>query len=83
MDEYMLTTKDNPYSPVTQFDQWRTWDETQGYWSLSYLGRVVITSDDLSEADQNTARQQAIDDIINENGDFYIKVPVIDTTPTT
>jgi hypothetical protein len=76
MDENMLTTRDNPYSPVTQFDQWRIWDEAAGYNTLSYLGRVVRTSDELSDADQSLAYEQAIDSIVAENGDFYVKVPV-------
>lgn len=84
MDEHMLTTKDNPYDPSTQFDQWRTWDEAAGYNTLSYLGRVVRTSDELSDADQSLAYEQAIDEIINENGDFYVKVPIISKqVPTT
>ena len=76
MDENMLTTKDNPYSPVTEFDQWRTWDEAAGYNTLSYLGRVVRSSDELSDADQSLAIEQAIDEIVANNGDFYVKVPV-------
>lgn len=76
MDEHMLTTKDNPYSPVTEFDQWRIWDEAAGYNTLSYLGRVVKTSDELSDADQSLAIEQAIDEIVANNGDFYVKVPV-------
>lgn len=80
MDEHMLTTKDNPYSPVTEFDQWRTWDESAGYNTLSYLGRVVRSSDELSDADQSLAYEQAMDEIVNNNGDFYVKVPVSDET---
>lgn len=74
MDEHMLTTKDNPYNPFTEFDQWRVWDEQAGYNTLAYLGRVVRTSDELSDADQSLAIEQAIDDIVANNGDFYVKV---------
>jgi hypothetical protein len=72
--QYMLTTVDNPFNPFTQFDEWRVWDERTGYNTLSYLGRVVITSDELSEADQDLAREQAIDEIVNANGGLYKKV---------
>lgn len=75
-DQYMLTTVDNPYNPVTQFDEWRVWDERSGYNTLAYLGRVVITSDELSETDQVLALQQAIDDIVDANGGLYKKVAV-------
>lgn len=78
MDESMLTTTDNPYNPYTEFDQWRTWDEQAGYYSLAYLGRVVKTSDELSEADQSLAIEQAIDEIVDNNGGLYVKVPAPD-----
>lgn len=74
MNRHMLTTTDNPYNPFTQFNEWYVWDQKQGYNTLSYLGRVVITSDELSEADQNSAYEQAYDEIINANGGLYVKV---------
>lgn len=67
MDYYMLTTTDNPFSPVTQYDEWLTWDMANGYWSNSLLARVVRTSPDLSDADQDLAIQEAIDEIVTEN----------------
>lgn len=73
---HMLTTVDNPYSPVTQWDQWLAWDELKGYYSSPYLARVVRSSEELSDADQDVARELAIDEIINENpSGLYIKVP--------
>ena len=72
---HMLTTVDNPYDPFTDFDEWFVWDETAGYHSTSFLARIVRTSDDLSEADQSQAIEDAIDEIvsINSNG-MYRKV---------
>lgn len=67
MDLYMLTTSDNPFSPVTQYDEWMTWDIAQGYSSNCLLARVVHTSSELSDADQELAIQQAIDEIVSEN----------------
>lgn len=67
MAEHMLTTVDNPFNPFTEFDQWRNFDESSGYYSLPLLGRVVVTSNDLSEADQSFAIEQAIDEIVREN----------------
>lgn len=67
MDEHMLTTVDNPFDPFTQFDAWRVWDETAGYHTLSFLARIARTSDELSEADQSLAIEQAIDEIVREN----------------
>lgn len=77
MAEHMLSTSDNPFSPVTQFTEWDAWDRAAGYNTLAYLARVTITSDEISEADQSQAIESAIDDIIaiHDNG-FYIRVPV-------
>lgn len=67
MDEHMLTTVDNPYDPFTQFEEWYSFDQAAGYDSLGLLARVAITSDELSEADQSLAIEQAIDEIVREN----------------
>lgn len=65
--DYMLTTVDNPFSPFTQFDEWMVFDTSHGYHTLSILARVVITSDDLSEADQQQAIQLGIEEMVKEN----------------
>lgn len=67
MADHMLTTVDNPYDPFTQFDDWYAWDVREGYNSLSLLARVVRTSNDLSDADQDVATEMAIDEIVREN----------------
>ena len=67
MDEYMLTTIDNPYNPFTHWDEWYTYDEASGYHTSGLLARVAITSDELSETDQNLSISYAIDEIIKEN----------------
>lgn len=67
MAEHMLTTVDNPFDPFTQFDEWYAWDFRAGYHTLAFLGRVVKTSDQLSEADQSVAIESAIDEIVEEN----------------
>lgn len=66
MDNYMLTTTDNPFSPFTQYDEWLTWDMAR-HNTNSLLARVVRTSPELSEPDQELAIQEAIDEIVNEN----------------
>jgi hypothetical protein len=74
-EEFMLTTIDNPYDPFTQYDDWFAWDFRSGYHTPGALARQVQTSDELSEADQMDAINQAIDEIveINYNG-VYKKV---------
>lgn len=65
--EHMLTTTDNPFDPFTQFDEWYAFDENAGYFTTSFLARIVITSDELSDADRSLAIELAIDEIIDEN----------------
>lgn len=71
----MLSTSDNPFNPFTEPDEWFNWDMVQGYNTPGLLARVLITSDQLSEADQEADREQAIDDLVelNPNG-MLIKV---------
>jgi hypothetical protein len=65
--EYMLTTIDNPFDPFTQYDDWFAWDFRAGYHTPGALARQVISSDDLSDADQRDAINQAVDEMVDEN----------------
>jgi hypothetical protein len=72
---YMLTTFDNPFNPFTQWDEWFTWDTAAGYQTSQLLARITIDSPELSDADQELAIQQAIDEIVRENvSGMYRKV---------
>ena len=62
-----LTTIDNPFNPNTQWDDWLRYDEDMGYYSTSYLARIVKTSDELSSADNILAIEEAIDEICDLN----------------
>lgn len=71
----MITTKDNPYDPFLQFDQWYNFDTQMGYNTLSLLARVAYTSDEMSEADQQLSILSAIDEIcLNDPTENYIQV---------
>lgn len=63
----MLTTVDNPFDPFEDFDSWFAFDTAMGYGSTDLLGRVVVYSDELSEADQLLAIEEAIDEIVRFN----------------
>jgi hypothetical protein len=65
--QHMLTTVDNPYDPFTQFDEWHSFDTHAGYYTSALLARVAITSDELSDVDQDLAIEMAIDEIVSEN----------------
>lgn len=77
--EYMLTTVDNPYNPHVEFDDWNEYDKRSGYHTLAFLARIVRTSDDLSDVDQELAIDTAIDEIIKENvSGMYMKISPTD-----
>jgi hypothetical protein len=65
--DYMLTTVDNPWNPHTHYDEWYAYDQAHGYDTPGFLARIAIVSLNLSEADQDLAIVQAIDEIVEEN----------------
>lgn len=75
MADSMLTTIDNPFNPLKQFDEWYAYDISKGHNTCQYLARIVVSSDDLSDEDQSIAIDKAIDEIVklNING-LYRKV---------
>lgn len=74
-DRMMLTTVDNPYNPFTHFDEWVEFDESSGYYTTALLARVAASSDELSEADQDVAYENAIQEIVTENvSGIHVKV---------
>ncbi|MBO7449742.1 MAG: hypothetical protein J6U54_05175 [Clostridiales bacterium] len=74
--DYMLTTVDNPFDPFKQFDSWYQFDVEKGYNTCSYLARIAITSDELSEKDYSDAINQAMNEIIAYDVlGIYKKVP--------
>lgn len=65
--DYMLTTVDNPFDPFEQWDEWYSFDASHGYHTPSLLARVLVTSNELSEADQALDLHRAMDWIVSEN----------------
>lgn len=64
---YMLSTSDNPYNPFNQFEEWYAYDTTHGYNTLSYLARIALTSNELTEEENQKIIDQAVDEIIDLN----------------
>lgn len=59
-----LTTFDNPFCPIKQFDQWLNYDIAKSYNTCGLLARIAHTSDYLSEQENDEEIERAIDDII-------------------
>lgn len=66
-EEYMLTTTDNPFDPFDQFKEWYSYDLMLGYNTLGYLARIVVTSPELSPADQKEDIVSAMNEIVEHN----------------
>lgn len=60
----MLTTKDNPYDPFDDFDQWFMYDIQKGYNTCALLARIVRQSDSLSVEENEEESVRAMDWII-------------------
>ena len=59
-----LTTFDNPFDPIDQFDSWFQYDIEKGYNTCERLARFANTSDQLTEKENNEEIERAIDEIV-------------------
>lgn len=67
--QYALTTKDNPYDPFDDFDNWYAYDMNQSLHpdyvnSCALLARFSNYSDSLSEPENEMLARDAIERII-------------------
>lgn len=64
MAECRLTTFDNPYNPFDQFESWFLYDVEKGYNTCGYLARIAMTSEQLTDNENEEEIERAIDEII-------------------
>lgn len=69
---YALTTKDNPYNPLEDFDNWHAYDMNQSLHpeycnSCALLARYSNYSDSLSDAENDLLTLEAIQRIIKDD----------------
>lgn len=69
-----LTTYDNPFDPLKDFDRWFVFDIVKGYNSCGYLARIAKTSDQLSDKENEDEIERAIDEIVSLNPKLYKKL---------
>ena len=70
-----ITTVDNPYDPIDDFDNWYIFDESKGYCTSEYLARLIKDSDDVDPAYLDYVKEQAIDEILAfDQSGFYRKI---------
>lgn len=76
-----LSTSDNPYNPITQYDEWERWDSEHRYFTNDFLDRICHTTLELGEDLYAQDIEDAIDEAVKYNvisleheGISYIKV---------
>ncbi len=79
--EVGITTSDNPFNPLTDYDRWEAFDKQKGYGTSEYLARVVRTTTEFGEGTYAEDIERAIDEIVLLNliswtheGVSYVKV---------
>lgn len=63
----MLTTIDNPFDPIDDFENWRRYDEEQGYYTCGYLARIAQLTEDMSQKEEDEEIERACREIIDLN----------------
>ena len=65
LDEYCITTIDNPWNPFTQFKEWYAFDNRMGYRSLERWARMRRTlAMQARTDDEDTVAEEAIDELV-------------------
>ena len=59
-----ITTIDNPYDPLEQFDLWNAFDIEHQYYSCARLARIAKLSDDMTQQEEDEEIERGIDAII-------------------
>lgn len=65
MTAVLLTTTDNPYDVVNDYQNWFQYDVQAGYNTCELIARLTDNSDDLSEEEEASNIETVIDQIIN------------------
>lgn len=62
-----LTTSDNPYDPITNYDEWERFDTLNRYFTNDYLDRICHTTTELGDDLYAKDIEDAIDEIVKFN----------------
>ena len=67
MAQTWVTTLDNPWDYWTHFDEWNAFDQEKGYNTCSYVARICMASNEMSEEEYEDAVEAAVNDIVRLN----------------
>ena len=62
--EIALSTSDNPFNPLTEYDEWEHYDHEKGYNTSEYLARIVKTTSEYGDDTYTDDIERAIDEIV-------------------
>lgn len=61
----LMTTNDNPFSPLDQFDEWYFFDIQHGYNTCGIVARLSMVSNQLTKEENSRSIEQAIDEFVD------------------
>ena len=77
VNQIAITTEDNPFDPITEFQSWLSYDIQMGYYTCERLGSLVHNlPDSLSVDENNYFVEQAIDELIKQGCTSKFGVPI-------
>ena len=63
-----LSTTDNPYNPIEDYDAWNTYDTQKGYHTPEFIDRLLtargVDLSQFSDADERSYLESLIDDVV-------------------
>lgn len=74
MNDFMLTTIDNPFSPFTQFSEWLNFDREKGYDTCQLLARVSRSTSNMGIKHELQQINDGMDEIIEVFAPLYFKL---------
>ena len=74
-----ITTIDNPFNPITEFDDWFRYDVDKGYYTCNKLARLTNVREEMSSVEQMNEVERGVDRLIEIDPlDMYKKVVEIE-----
>lgn len=64
---YLLTTKDNPFNPFTEFSDWYEFDNKSGYKTCQRIARLSGDDQSRTSIEEDIANEEAINQIMSED----------------
>ena len=65
--ETWVTTLDNPFDPFKEPENWKRFDEDNGYHTTSLICRFLRDSDEFDEEKYRQCLEEAVDEVVRFN----------------